>query len=244
MPKEETVPPPPPPVRTERRMDISMLFDDPKLEIDATKVPKVSDILSEATSGVPVSAILDSMVPKTLGNEVNLKSVISDEKPATAPVQKTKPMALPPKLPTVSGFRRLLAMLVDQLFVLTLWAMAIVITSNALNGFQSGFSIDIMKDFANPVFQRFAIMEFSALWIAYFAVSLGVLDLTFGMWVWGLRVSYGDPEDAQYWMRRMMRVIWSFLFFAPVLPAILLAIRRRGRNLLDVLSGTNLYVAG
>lgn len=280
---QETAPPPPPvgrqtsrpAPRVEKRVDINQLFNEEIFKDLGEDIPKVSDILNAqkatqskatgeapATSGVPVSAILESMVPKAIGHEANLKSVISPEvtetkRPTKKEVPFLEPVATensaevkgqkniqPPKLPTVNATKRLLSFIVDQIFVLTLWALAIVITSNLQNGFSTGFTMAVLNDFSNPVFQRFAILEFSAIWLTYLAISVGILDLTFGLWVWGLRVSYGSPSDSQYWMRKMMRVIWSFFFLAPIVPSFLLMFRRKGRNLLDVLSGTNLYVAG
>lgn len=150
---------------------------------------------------------------------------------------------LPPPLPTPTAMRRFFATLVDQLFVWTLFAIAIVITSNMSSGFASGFSTALIQDFLKPELLRFAVMEYAAVWVCYFTICAGLLNMTFGMWVWGIRISFGEKTDPNYWMCRMMRVVWSVVFFAPVAPLLLLAFRRKSRNLLDVLSGSNLYLA-
>ena len=150
---------------------------------------------------------------------------------------------IPPPLPQPSFFRRIMTPLIDELFVLMFWAIAVLITSNVLTGFSIGLSNKVFKEFSNPLFVRFAILEFATIWLAYFMVCLGIIDRTFGMWVWGLRVSYGTSTEGNYALRKMMRVIWSFIFYAPIVPLFLLLFRRRGRNLLDTLSGTNVYLA-
>lgn len=179
-----------------------------------------------------------------LEKEPSLSSVIAPtELPVEMEVPKIPAVTVPPPIPQPTSIRRMLAALIDQLFVMTCWAIALVITSNVYTGFTSGFSVAIFKDLTNPVFMRFALLEFAAIWICYFAICVGVLDLTFGMWVWHIRVSFGHRSETNYWMRKLMRVVWSFFFFAPVLPMLLLVFRRKGKNLLDVLSGTHLYVS-
>jgi uncharacterized RDD family membrane protein YckC len=152
------------------------------------------------------------------------------------------PITTPPPLPRPGPIRRLLATVIDEMFVLTLFAVVLVATANAMTGFTAGFSTQVFENFKNPAFVRIATLEFAVLWIGYFAISVGLLDSSFGMWVWGLRVSFGDRKDENFTLRRLMRVFWSVVFFAPVISLVLLAIRRRGRNILDTLSGTSLYL--
>lgn len=147
----------------------------------------------------------------------------------------------PPPLPRPSIFKRLLAGIIDHVFVLLIWTGLIVFTSNWLNGFTSGFSIEILTDFGQPKFQRIAILEFAAAWFGYLGFSLLIARKTFGMWVWSIGVSYGDKVEENYTMRKAMRIFWTFLFSAPIIPSIFLVIHRNGRNILDVLSGTNVY---
>jgi len=148
----------------------------------------------------------------------------------------------PPRLPSPGSFRRLFAFVVDEIFVLTLWVGAVVLTSNLLSGFQTGFSKAVLNHFNDPLFIRLAVLEFVAIWLMYLSVCLGVLSQTFGQAVWGIKVAFGlEGEEAQ-WARKLMRIMWTLVFFAPIVPSVLLVIRRRGKNLLDLLSGTHLYV--
>lgn len=149
--------------------------------------------------------------------------------------------AVPPPIPSVSLMKRISCVVLDQLFVQTLWAIALVITSNILTGFETGFSAAVFKGFSNPLFFRFAVLEFATLWLGYLAICLGITNMTFGMWVWGIRISYGDKRDENYGLRKIMRIFWSFVFFAPILPSVLLLFRKNQRNLLDALSGSNIY---
>jgi len=152
-------------------------------------------------------------------------------------------IATPPPMPQPSLFRRLQAALIDDVFVLAIWVFTLVITANLLTGFSEGFSIQVLQEFSRPIFLRFAALEFATLWLAYFAIGIGVLDMTFGMWVWGIRVCYDPPESSRF-ARKVLRIVLSFLFIAPIVPAIFLLFRIRGRNLLDSLSGTGLYRSG
>ncbi len=158
-------------------------------------------------------------------------------------MSREKRSVKPPPLPSPSAVRRLFASLMDQMFVLTFFTFALVLTANLMDGFSTGFSLKVFQNFSNPAFVRLATLEFAVLWVLYFGIGVGVLDATFGMWVWGVRVSYGPKGDSGYALRKAMRVFWSVLFFAPVVPMFLLAIKRRGRNLLDTLSGSNLYLS-
>lgn len=147
----------------------------------------------------------------------------------------------PPPLPRPSFFKRMLAGVIDQVFVLFIWTGMIVLTSNLLSDFSTGFSIDIITDFSQPRFQRVAVLEFAASWLGYLGFSLLIFKRTFGMWVWSIGVSYGDKLEENYTLRKAMRIFWTFIFTAPIVPTILLVIRKNGRNILDVLSGTNVY---
>jgi RDD family len=150
------------------------------------------------------------------------------------------PEATPPPVPRPSWMRRFLAGLMDELFVLTLFGLAMVVTLWMLSGGR-GFHLTHLKGMENPVFIRFAILEFATIWISYFAICVGILDMTFGMWVWGIRLGYGLEVGEMQILRKGLRVLLSFIFYAPVFPLTVLAIQVRGRNLLDFLTGTNLY---
>lgn len=149
----------------------------------------------------------------------------------------------PPPLPRPSLFKRLMAGTIDQVFVLLIWTALIVLTSNIINNFATGFSLEILSDFNSPKFQRMATLEFIAAWLGYLGFSLLVSKRTFGMWVWSMRVSYGDKMEENYFLRKAMRIFWTFIFSAPLIPAIVLIIHKNGRNILDVLSGTSVYDA-
>lgn len=227
--------------KEERKQEMSFLFEQPLGMSDSVN-PKVSSMIRSEPerSGVAVGDILQ--VEGSLSSVMRSPSV-AEQRESTVEQRAEKNAELPPPIPQPSSWRRLLAALIDQLFVFTFWAIAIVITSNVYNGFTGGLTAHILKDFSNPVFLRFALLEFGAIWLCYFAICVGVLDLTFGMWVWNLRVSFGNKDETNYWLRKLMRVVWSFFFFAPVVTTFLLTIRRKGRNLLDLLSGTHLYVS-
>jgi uncharacterized RDD family membrane protein YckC len=149
----------------------------------------------------------------------------------------------PPPLPRPSVFTRLLAGIIDHVFVIFIWTGMIVLTSNLMNDFATGFSIEVLTDFGQPKFLRMAVLEFAAAWFGYLGFSFLIAKRTFGMWVWAIGVSYGDKEEENYTMRKAMRIFWTFLFSAPIVPSIILAIQKNGRNILDVLSGTNVYDA-
>lgn len=164
---------------------------------------------------------------------------IPKPEPLTEEPQVTSP---PPPLPSVSLIKRASSAFLDQVFVQALWLIALVITSNIFSGFETGLSAGVFRNLSEPLFFRFAILEFAALWLGYLALSLGIFGMTFGMWVWGIRISYGDPRDENYGLRKLMRILWSFMFYAPVLPSLLLVFRKNDKNLVDALSGSNLFL--
>ncbi len=169
--------------------------------------------------------------PEELSSVLNLDAT---------PVAVSPTTHVPPPIPAASAFRRGLAGLLDAFFVMGLWCVGLVITSQILSVHQGTIVERLVADFSTPVFVRYAVLEYLALWLAYFALSLGVLDMSFGMWVWGLRVSYGQ-DGVRPWARKGLRILLSFLFYAPFFPVLLLPLRLRGRNLLDALSTTRLY---
>ncbi len=190
-------------------------------------------------------------VDKQIQNFLDSDSVAKEEAPVAfepKPVIEEAPKTLqntlaaaPPPLPTppdASLLKRAAAIAIDQVFVLTLFSLALVITSNAMNGFSSGFSFKILQSFSQPTFLRLAIIEFAVIWLGYLGICVFSMNTTFGMWVWGLRISFGDKMSENYSMRKIMRVVWSFIFCAPILPMFLLFIRKQGKNIIDILSGS------
>jgi uncharacterized RDD family membrane protein YckC len=151
------------------------------------------------------------------------------------------PARQPPPMPRSSIFRRFFSAILDELFVLSLFTLALGLTLHLLSGGGFNFSFASIRNFQNPFFFRFAVMEFATLWLSYFAICVGILDMTFGMWVWGIRISYGKGDGESKSLRKICRIILSFLFYAPIFPLAFLAISRKGKNLLDLLSQTSLY---
>jgi uncharacterized RDD family membrane protein YckC len=144
-------------------------------------------------------------------------------------------------MPKASLWRRAFAAFVDEVFVLTLFSLALLMTLHLSTGMSAQLSGEPWSKLQDSQFLRFAALEFTTLWLGYFAIGLGLLDMTFGMWVWGLRVSFGrDSEDSKF-LAKLLRIVGSFVFYAPVVPLILLTLRRKGRNVLDAISGTWVY---
>lgn len=147
-------------------------------------------------------------------------------------------VAVPPPMPAASWFRRAQAAVVDQVLVLGMWVGALVITSNSLSRSADPLVTRLLHDFTSMVFLRYAALELAAIWFGYLALCLGIMGMTIGMWVWGLRVSFGGERRG---LKKLARIFFSLLLLAPMLPSLVLIIRIRGRNLLDLLSGTSLY---
>jgi len=159
-----------------------------------------------------------------------------EEKVEAAPA----PYTAPPPIPTAGFFRRFQAAIIDQVIVLGVWALVVSITSQVLAKGGEGFVTQLTMDISNPVFIRFALLEFVTLWLAYFAICLGAMDMTLGMWAWGLRVGYTAGSRG---FKKWLRILFSLAFLAPIVPSVFLIFRFHGRNLLDALSGTSLYRA-
>ena len=148
---------------------------------------------------------------------------------------------VPPPLPRPSFMRRMLAAFVDELFILTLFSVSLVTTLKVQTGTfqpQSGGAI-----LASAAFIRAAVLEFLALWLTYFSFCIGLLDMTFGMWVWNIRIGYGKPSSKFCTGKKLRRIGLSLLFYAPVVPLVVLVFRRKGRSLMDALSGTQVYLS-
>lgn len=172
--------------------------------------------------------------------------------PVSAPkeVAETEPVlkkeintaAAPPPLPTVPLTRRTLSFFLDQVFVGAVWLLSLAITSNLFSGFETGLSLGVLGSLSEPFLFRLAVIQYAVFWMAYLGFSLGFFNRTFGMWVWGIRISYGNEKDENYHLRKLMRIIWSFVFYVSIIPSLVLAFRKNDRNLIDILSGSNLYL--
>ncbi len=231
-----------------------------KASIEPSKAEEIRTLLEPATKPFKIEATTlrnIALMPKAdnRSNENRLAEVM-DSSPPTPEIHffesKVDPQKFemkasnhtqPPPLPRPSVFKRLLASVIDQVFVLFIWTGMIILTSNLLNDFTTGFSIEIITDFGHPKFQRVAVLEFAAAWLGYLGFSLLIFKRTFGMWVWSLGMSYGDKREENYTLRKAMRIFWTFIFSAPIVPSVMLIIQKNGRNILDVLSGTNVYEA-
>lgn len=223
---------------------LEALIVEPKAKATPPPLPK-SEVQPKAPFKISVKSMRNSnrSTIELRSHENRLADVIETNNEYSQEQMAEVSHIEPPPLPRPGMLKRLFAGIIDQVFVLFIWTGMIVITSNLINDFTTGFSVEIISDFAQPRFQRIAILEFAAAWLGYLGFSLLIFKRTFGMWVWSLGVSYGDSVDENYFLRKAMRIFWTFIFSAPVIPSFLLAIRKNGRNVLDILSGTNIYDA-
>ncbi len=159
----------------------------------------------------------------------------------TAAALEMDPAVQPPPVPQATFLRRLLAGIVDQLFVLGLLSVVLLITSTVLAKEGGVLSKGLLTNLQHPAYVRFAILGFATLWMSYLVLGVGILDMTIGMWVWGLRINYPLGEGDSRFARKLMRIISSFFLEALVIPSVLLVIRVKGKNLVDMLSGSYLY---
>lgn len=146
----------------------------------------------------------------------------------------------PPPVPHVSIGRRFLAGLVDQCFIFTSALLALAITSNAMASGGTELAARFLKEFSNPAFVRSAALEYFVIWLGYLALSFGFLEMTFGMWVWGTRVAYGEQNR---FSKKVARVLAGLFFYPLIAPCLLLIIQRNGKNLVDGLTRTEIYRA-
>lgn len=179
--------------------------------------------------------------------------LMSSVKPAEQPVVSNNPQTVrdlspdlttpPPELPKPTMSRRFMASLLDQVFVWTLFAALIILTGVVLEGLSpANLSQWFFSSFSNPKFLRIMALEFSVIWLTYLVMSIGVLDMTFGMWVWGLRLAYPGAREGEWLtVRKCVRLVTSFLFYPIPMLTPLLFIRKKGRNLVDLISGTQVY---
>ncbi len=213
----------------------------PLISFKTTKIPPLPKTQSEIedeispTEAVAANRLLGSMRPAEPPVVSHNPEVIRDLSPHM--------LTPPPELPQPTFSRRFLAGLLDHIFVWTLFAGLIIITGVVLEGLSpSGLSRWFFSSFSNPKFIRIIALEFSVIWLTYLVMGIGVLDMTFGMWVWGLRLTYPNAKEGEWLtVRKCLRLVISFLFYPiPVLTP-LLFLRSKGRNLVDMLSGTAVY---
>jgi uncharacterized RDD family membrane protein YckC len=177
------------------------------------------------------------------------------EKAEPAPAQSHEPSAFerpspffadaseipqPPPVPQASLARRTLAGMADIFFVLTLWLIATALTSTALGGSTDGLLTRLPHELLRHEVLRYALLEYALIWLLYFTACVGIAHATIGMWAWGMRVATGDAADGG-WTRKFVRALASFLLVAPLFTIPLLILRIKGRNTIDLLSGTHVY---
>lgn len=142
----------------------------------------------------------------------------------------------PPPVPLPGAGRRFFAGVVDQCFVFAATLLTLAITSNAMAD-----SHRFLNGFSNPAFVRSAMLEYAMIWLGYLVLSLGVLEMTFGMWVWGLRVSYGDVGRG--W-KKVARIVMGMFIYPWIAPAVLLLFQKDGQHLIDAFSQSQVYRTG
>ncbi len=160
---------------------------------------------------------------------------------ADAPAEDFAVVEPPPPVPSAALGRRFVASLIDQAFVVGAWMLALVITSSAMSSATGDLSVKLLREFNNPAFIRFAWLEFGMIWLGYLTLSFGFLEMTLGMWVWGLRVNFGP--NGRFW-RKMARIVMSMFFYPFVAPTFLLLFRKEGSNLIDGISQSTVYRTG
>jgi uncharacterized RDD family membrane protein YckC len=148
---------------------------------------------------------------------------------------------LPPPLPSASPLRKLMAIIVDQIFVGACCIVALAVVLRLFSASVSEFGIGNLKDSGSLNLLAIAVAGYLGLWFAYLATCLGLLEMTFGMWVWGLRVTYGNKKEEGAFLKKTARVILSTFFYSTLAPVALLLFQKKNRNLIDVLSASQVY---
>lgn len=164
--------------------------------------------------------------------------IIDDALDSARPSQEDFSVSPPPPVPAVGLGRRFMSGMVDQLFVWTAWLLALAITSNAMAGTSGDFGQRLVRELSNAAFLRSAGLEFAMIWVGYLVLSFGILEMTFGMWVWGLRINYG--EERRGW-KKLARVLMGLLFYPTVIPTVLLAFRKDDKHVLDAVTHSSVY---
>ncbi len=185
--------------------------------------------------------------------QVAASRLITSVRPPEAPALSNDPEVIrhlnpeptlpPPSLPKADFSRRFLAAVLDHVFIWTLFSVLVILTGMVLEGLgPAQLSTWFFTSFSNPKFVRIIALEFSVLWLTYLVMAVGVLDMTFGMWVWGLRLNYPNVKEGEWLtLRKCTRLVMSFLFYPIPVLAPLLFIRSKGRNLVDWISGSTVY---
>jgi uncharacterized RDD family membrane protein YckC len=205
--------------------------------------PPPETIRRESNTRFENHSIIEELVkiPVPERTQNRTQEIFEDAHPAEETIfGRESSRVTPPSLPIASGMKRGLACMLDQLFVVSLFAAILLFTVKA----RSGFDDIVYKNwshFLSPLMIRFTVLEFCLVWMGYLAICLGLLERTFGMWVWGLKVQYATVDDDSQFIKKVMRIFWSFLLVAPIVTLPILWFRKNGRNLLDAFSSTTVY---
>ncbi len=238
--REPTVAHAPPPRRPIARPPAKIVMPD------SQQKNTMERMFSPPPPRMEVRPVAESLAPDLLGPAVQSEVTAEvkpeakmEVKPAITLRMESTTSVPPPAIAAAGLAQRFFAFVVDQVFVWTVFLFTVIVTLKVVTG-QDAYSLPNSGNLQNPLFLRFILVEFASLWLAYLVVGVGILDMTFGMWVWGLRLRYRGNEDDVKFIKKSIRVVATFIFFAPILPSIVLMFRRRGRNLLDLISGTGL----
>jgi len=139
-----------------------------------------------------------------------------------------------PPIPLPSKIKRFFAGLVDQIFIYFLFATLI------FSGFLVFNKIEI-TNISIFIGLRILLGSFFALWFSYYIICIGILNMTFGMWVWDLKINYGSTLQKGIVIRKILRIFFSLIFVVPVITSVLLLFTIKGKNLIDFLSGSGLH---
>jgi|GEM_PF-1388613 len=168
--------------------------------------------------------------------EQRLRRALGDiENQALPELENAKTFNEPPPLPKASLLRRTMSAIMDQVFVWTLAILSVVFVTNVLSSDSTLFSAKMVKELVQPAFVKYIVAGFAALWLAYLTLTIGILEATFGMWIWGMRIHYGGE---QRFTKKFARVGLSLLCQVAILPGLLMVFQRDGKNLIDKLSGS------
>ncbi len=219
-----------------RRSVIDQLLKDPfQSNLPLVEVKPPPPVRAPLT---PLDLLTDDELGKMRTAREVLEPEIKSEPEPLAPLTEfsNSPDPTPPPIPAPSQARRMMAALLDHFFVGFLTIIACLITAQltAKGDFSILKSIEVL---GKPPFPFYAMVEYLALWFCYLFVGLGLLENTFGMWVWGIKVR-GDSS-----ISRLRRIFFTTLFIPTLFPSIFLVFKKKGKNLIDLLSGTTLYLS-
>jgi uncharacterized RDD family membrane protein YckC len=240
---EFAMPPPPPPMSAvEELLQDSRPTRAASPAVERSAPPKVvARFVDESAIEEQFNSRSEAPVASFRTQDSRLKQALNgsqDFKRSLPELESEAEFATPPPLPKVGLLRRSMAALMDQVFVGTLAVLTLIFVTNVLSSGSAPVSGKLLKEFTQPQFAKYLLAGFATLWFGYLSLSVGVLESTFGMWIWGMRINYGRE---QRFIKKVARVGLSFLFLMPLLPGLILVFQRHGRNLIDSLSGTDVY---